>query len=289
MYAIGIEPHDDDLVIGAGGILEQLIQSGAEVDSIQVTDGRYGDQEDVLGLTPEELVERRKREKRLESEYTGIDVKFLDFEDGSLDEMIDDGGVREGSEMAEEVRRLAEYMSETQPDAVFIPRQDEDHPDHRATYTFVQDILEETDAEPVEFHYEVWQLPFHEANPGEINSRIAVDVSDVYDRKMNAIKIHQSQDYPNPEDQIPLEQIENASTEELDDVLQDYPGMFSKFVRDRDRDYANRIGMLGDSYDMVELLGSPASYDEVDEVLPEPLNYEKFGEVNHGSSEADIS
>jgi LmbE family N-acetylglucosaminyl deacetylase len=276
--ALVLEPHDDDLVIGIGGTVLQLLENGWEVSSIQMTDGSKGDQTSDGRFTEEELVERRRTEKEVEKDFLGYDnQEYLELEDGRVNSLLNDRGSRE-----EVTRSITDSIDTIQPDILFVPRHDENHPDHRATYSFARNALQRSDTDPVEILYEVWQLPFTNRASGELQTHLGVNVEDVYSRKMTGIKIHQTQDYP--EDPLPTDQLAEISMDKPGEELPPEHGDFSGFADGRDRHYAHIIGMTtGEDYRRAEVLGSEEEYATVDRVLPGTLDYARFNEITHGS------
>lgn len=178
--ALVFEPHDDDLAIGIGGTVIQLLEAGWEVKSILMTDGRHGSED----LSPEELVQIREEEKAAETEYLGIECERLEIEDGTLADRY------QGPERPNIVSRIEDLVDEFGPDVVFTPSPAEGHPDHRATTAFARDAIEGA----LEVNYLVWEIPFQEGDPGSIEKVVKVNVDKQYRRKKDAIKLHESQE-----------------------------------------------------------------------------------------------
>ncbi|PSH01238.1 MAG: hypothetical protein BRC26_04025, partial [Nanohaloarchaea archaeon QH_8_44_6] len=174
MKALFFEPHDDDLIIGAGGTVIQMLEQGWEVRTVQMTDCRHGSTE----IDPEELVKIRKEEKEGEIEFLGIECDFLDFEDGSLRELAE-----ENPEKA--LEEIKNRLQDFRPDVVFMPGLDEGHPDHRGTHLLVSQAVDETGLEVLKISYLVWQLPFLEGE-NRIEKVLEVEVGEeVYEEKLH--------------------------------------------------------------------------------------------------------
>lgn len=181
MKALVFEPHDDDLIIGMGGVALKMMENGWEFKTVQMTDGRHGSDE----IDPEELVEIRREEKEAEIEYLGIDCDFLEYEDGKLwDEMQ--------KNREEVISEIKEVLREYRPDAVFMPARDEGHPDHRATNLLATRALHQIDPEPLKASYLVWNLPFMDGE-NLAEKVLGTEVEEVYDEKLEALRLHESQ------------------------------------------------------------------------------------------------
>lgn len=183
MKALFFEPHDDDLIIGAGGTVLQMMENGWEFKTVQITDCRHGSTE----IDPEELMKIRKKEKEKELDFLGIECNFLDFEDGTIADLAEGNP----EEVLEEIRT---ELEEFRPDVVFMPARDEAHPDHRGTHALVQKALDETGLEALKISYLVWQLPFLEGD-NRVEKILEVEVDgETYSEKLEGIKIHESQE-----------------------------------------------------------------------------------------------
>ncbi|PSP75685.1 hypothetical protein BRC81_14980 [Halobacteriales archaeon QS_1_68_20] len=183
--AVVFEPHNDDLVIGMGGTVQQLLADGWTVSSIVMTDGRYGSSE----LTPSETKRIRGEEKRREAERLGVDYRELELEDMQLQAHYHDPDARERIRSI-----LVRALPDSGPLTVFVPPPSEAHPDHRATYSFVQDVCEEVDVETRVVRYLVWEVPFFTHGVDRAGTVLKVDVDDDFEEKISSIAVHESQE-----------------------------------------------------------------------------------------------
>ncbi|MFO7254402.1 PIG-L deacetylase family protein [Limnochorda sp.] len=118
-----IQPHPDDMEVAAGGTIARLVQAGALVAYVTVTDGGLGsvnprDDRETIRL-------RRRREQEAAAQILGVqELRWLDFPDG-------------GPYTEDEVRvKLLAEIRRFRPEAVitvdpWLPY--EGHPDHRKT------------------------------------------------------------------------------------------------------------------------------------------------------------
>ncbi|RQG94250.1 PIG-L deacetylase family protein [Natrarchaeobius chitinivorans] len=178
--------HPDDCSIKAGGIAAKYVEAGHDVTFLSVTDGGAGHHE----MDRDPLVARRRAETEAVAETLGIEYDVFDIEDGRLEPTL------------ENRRRLVRYVREVDPDLVLGPRPNDYHPDHRycaqllrdAAYTLiVPNICPDTPAlstNPV-FGY----VADHFEKPAPFEPDVVIDVTDVEDRKIDALHCHESQMY----------------------------------------------------------------------------------------------
>lgn len=116
-----LAPHQDDEVLGCGGTILRYLESGAKVQIIYITNGRYGviDSDD------------NKRKAEAEEAWEGFNVKqvFLDYEDSHISE--------------EAVQTIKKLLEQFKPEIVFTPWIFDNHPDHKNTSLFLEKALAE--------------------------------------------------------------------------------------------------------------------------------------------------
>lgn len=118
-----ISPHDDDCIIGCGGLLSKLKNKKYV---IVMTDGSLG----YSNLEQKHIIERTRR-KESKKAYGLLETEpiFLDFPDMSLNAYkcwkTSDG--KEGG-----YQKLLRTLRKIKPDTLFIPNLDSEHPDHQA-------------------------------------------------------------------------------------------------------------------------------------------------------------
>ncbi len=184
--------HPDDVDFGAAGTVAALTAAGSWVAYCLVTSGNAGS--DHLPISPTELALLRKEEQTAAAREVGVDeLLFLGHPDGAVEPTI-------------ELRRdLTAAIRQTRPDVVITqsPERNLDrifasHPDHlaageatlRAVYPDARnprsypELLEQGLApHTVE---SVWLM----SHP---QSDLRVDVTATFDRKIAALRAHQSQ------------------------------------------------------------------------------------------------
>ena len=132
-----VAPHDDDIILGGGLIIQKAIQEGVKLSMLVTTNGQMG------YCSPEQkenIAEVREAETRESFGYFGItDIEFLGFPDGSLN--IYSGARFATPEDPVNVEGLAgmqpaytKALRSTRPTRVFVPGGSDYHPDHKLTY-----------------------------------------------------------------------------------------------------------------------------------------------------------
>ncbi|MGE5627280.1 MAG: PIG-L deacetylase family protein [Solirubrobacterales bacterium] len=161
-----IAPHEDDDVIGCGGLLAK--NRGKIIKVVFITDGRYGSD----AISAEELVGVRKSEAIHALNYLGInDIDFLGVEDRSADKNIE--------LISDKLGNLEQYEN------IFIPNILDAHVDHKATAFAVYCALKKyRNANSAIWMYEIWS---------PLNPNVIIDISNFVEIKKKAINMHESQ------------------------------------------------------------------------------------------------
>ncbi len=190
---LAIAAHPDDIDFGLGGTIAHLTAGGSEVVYCVVTDGDAG------GFDPEvprsEIPAIRRAEQRAAAEVLGAaDVMFLGYRDG---ELTVSHGLRR--DIARVIRKVRPDVAVVQSPVRNIDRMYASHPDHiaageagmQAIYpdarnpfahpTLLQDEGLEEWAVP-----QTWIVGYPEPTWFR-------DITDVLDRKVAALRAHESQ------------------------------------------------------------------------------------------------
>lgn len=187
--------HPDDVDFGSAGTIAQWVESGIEVSYCIITDGDAG------GFDPavprDQIGSIRRDEQRAAAKEIGVDdVRFLGYPDGRLQVTLD-------------LRRdIARVIREVRPQRVVCQspirnmlRAPASHPDHlaagEATICAVYPDARNPFAFPELSDLPAWSVSETWVGGYERVNRY-VDVTDVWDRKMAALRAHASQ-HPKPE------------------------------------------------------------------------------------------
>ncbi len=192
--ALAIYAHPDDPEISAGGTLARWADAGARVWVLITTRGDKGAPDDP-GADRDALAERRVAETAAAAELLGFAGHFhLDYADGELPDDLD---LR-----AAIVRRVRELRPEVvlcpDPTAVFFGDAYFNHRDHRVTGWAALDAVAPAAGNPHYFADQVAEgLAVHRVRTlylsGTLEPNCWVDISDVLERKVDALFCHRSQ------------------------------------------------------------------------------------------------
>ncbi|EMS33160.1 hypothetical protein C943_00437 [Mariniradius saccharolyticus AK6] len=181
-----IGAHPDDCDIKGGGTAALFVAMGHQVKFISVTNGDAGHMEMGGGV----LAKRRYAETQEAAKRLGIQYDVLDNHDGELLPTLEN--------RLEIIRKIREWEA----DVVISHRNNDYHPDHRYTGILVQDAAYmvgvpniAADTPPLRKNpvFLYFQDNFKKPNPFQPD--IAIDISSVIDKKIDAMDAHVSQFY----------------------------------------------------------------------------------------------
>ena len=191
--ALVVTAHPDDMEFGAAGTLAGWADAGAEITLCIGTDGSTGTQDrELMG---ENLSEMRQRETEQAAAVVGVSkLVWLGYRDGYVEYSLD---LRR--DVARMFRRYRPHRFMVMDPTPTIEDRFINHPDHRAIGQASLDVsmtagttpghfpeLLEEGLEPWRGLREVWI-----AGPG--TKPVVVDISRTIDRKIEALRCHQSQ------------------------------------------------------------------------------------------------
>ncbi|MFN2588445.1 MAG: PIG-L deacetylase family protein [Actinomycetota bacterium] len=191
--ALVVSAHPDDLEFGAAGTVARWADAGAEVTLCIVTDGSTGTQDRSLIGPP--LAALRKEESEAAARILGVsELVWLAYADGYVEYTLD---LRR--DLARVFRKYRPHRYMVMDVAPTIDDRFINHPDHRAVGQASLDVtltagttpghfpeLLDEGLEPWRDLREVWIM-------GPAGGPRLVDVTDTFDRKIDALMCHKSQ------------------------------------------------------------------------------------------------
>lgn len=180
--------HPDDLEFSSAGTVARFVAEGKRVILVQVTSGDRGTQD--LSFTPETLGAAREAEETEAARRLGLHhVEFLREPDGAV---VPDLKLRE---------RITRMIRTHQPDVIVTHdpfRPYALHPDHRAVGMATHDAVYPTARDPLYYpdHHASGLMPHKTAEIWYFGSEapdIWIDITDTFDRKIDALKAHVTQ------------------------------------------------------------------------------------------------
>lgn len=194
--------HPDDETFGPGGTIAKYAREGVRVSVIIATSGQAG-RAAGLASTPEELGRIREDEARAAGRFLGVAaIHFFGYTDGKLDE----------ADEAEVEERVARLIREEKPDIVitFGPEgAGNEHRDHRRISQVATRAVT-TAADPGQFADQIeagltphltkkfyymsgHEPPWRKMGTPFMPITTIIDISDLVDTKLEAFKLHGSQ------------------------------------------------------------------------------------------------
>ncbi len=172
-----VGPHPDDQELGMGGTIIRLARQGHDVLLLDATNGEP---------TPYGSLEEREKEWTEAARIMGVKRRLLGLKN------------REVQHTLEARHRMAGVIREHQAQIVFLPFEEDAHPDHRAVTRIVEDArfdakLTKTDI-PGEPIYPKWLIYYYCTHLRWVaNPTFCLDISGEMDEKERAIKAYHTQ------------------------------------------------------------------------------------------------
>lgn len=179
-----IGAHPDDADIKAGGTAIKFLEARHKVTFVSLTNGDAGHQ----SMSREDLAKRRKLESQAVEKYLGIEYIVWTNHDGELQVTL------------ENREKLITLIREKKPTIIVTHRPNDYHADHRNTSLLVQDasyLLAVPNVCPttpsIEYNPIILYSADNFSKPYPFIPNIFIDITNVYDKKMRALSLHESQ------------------------------------------------------------------------------------------------
>lgn len=197
-----IAPHDDDIVMGAGLLLQCAVAQGIDVSVVVTTDGSMG----YCEIADRDRIQEVRRSETIESfELLGItDVSWLNFPDCNLSPYLGRRRAQEGEPgiIAGFTGLQNAYTHELRrrrPTRLFIASGNDLHPDHKSVYSEARVSIFHAGGSiwpelgpPIAELPIVYELAIYCAFPDDPEYLIAA-TPDHLERKLEAISAYRSQ------------------------------------------------------------------------------------------------
>lgn len=192
--ALVVVAHPDDIDFGSAGTVATWTDAGIEVTYCVVTDGDAGGFD--LDLPREQMPVIRRAEQTEAARRVGVsDVRFLGYPDG---------GLTPSFALRQDISRV---IRQVRPQRVVCPSPERDyarmgrsHPDHRVVGDAALDAVYPDARNPFAYPklrdvegLDAWIVPEVWIMGGALEVNHVVDVTDTFDRKISALRAHESQ------------------------------------------------------------------------------------------------
>lgn len=176
--ALFIGSHPDDIELTCGGAVCKMVKLGKKTGILDLTKGE---------LSTRGNLTQRKKETDNASKILGIDVrKNLGLKDGDIQNTYANR------------LKLIKVIREFQPEIVFAPYPADRHPDHIDASNFIRESVFYSGLRKIVTGKQSAYRPkkvFYYRHAYDIPVSFIMDVSDVFDKKLEAIKCYESQFY----------------------------------------------------------------------------------------------
>lgn len=169
-----LAPHPDDEVIGCGGLVAQHIAQQRAVRVVVTTDG--AEAEPSAADRDAYRAQRESESRRALAMLGDADIHFLRFADRALDDAVS--------------VPLREHLLAFKPDLICVPSPVEVHPDHLALSRAFCDLVQRDASLFADLA--IARVAFYEVSQ-PLRPNTLVDITDVAERKYQAISAHSSQ------------------------------------------------------------------------------------------------
>jgi LmbE family N-acetylglucosaminyl deacetylase len=263
LQIIMIGAHPDDCDIKAGGTAALFVSMGHHVKFLSVTNGDAGHQSQGGGM----LAKRRIAETQEVAKRLGVSYDVLDNHDG---ELLPTLAIR-----LEIIRKIRQWKA----DVVIAPRSNDYHPDHRYTGILVQDAAfmvgvpnVAPDVEPLRKNPVFLYFQDHFKKPNPFQADIAVDITQVIDKKLAGLDAHQSQFYEwlpwigNYEEEVPSDPAKHKEYLLNKRVQKPNPEVRKALEKWYGKEKADQI-KYAEAFEICEY-GSPATMEDIKRLFP---------------------
>ena len=170
--------HNDDQIIGAGGALRKYANRGALIKTIIFSFG----QSSHPHLKPKIIVEKRITES-LQSDKIigGSGVAYLDVREGHF---------REDFKRKKIKKHLLKVIKTLKPSKIFTHSDDDFHPDHKAIFLLVFEMIKKKEIKCPVYTFEIWNIIKLKKKR---LPKLVEDISETFQTKIDALKAHKSQ------------------------------------------------------------------------------------------------
>lgn len=190
--ALIIAPHQDDEVLGCGGLIAYKREHNLSVDVVFVTDGSASHHWHP-NFQSGELIPIRREEALTASSILGVDaekIHFLNKPDNQL-------RLLNPTERQNTVEELAKILESCQPEEVYVPHRQDRIKDHEITYELVQEAINLSGIQVEVLQYPIWvlwkSLLFRDLRLDELAGAYRLTIHSVQYKKQQALNIYRSQ------------------------------------------------------------------------------------------------
>ena len=164
-------PHNDDLEIGMGGTVLKYIDEGYKIIKVVLSAGQSSNPH----LRTDVIIKQREKEALLVAKKFKIHkTVFYRLSDQNLNE-----------ELIIVRDKILNVIEKEKPEKIFLPTAVDFHPDHKATFNFVMDLIKDMNIEV--YCYEVWSIS------DEKHPHVYIDITDYLKNKLKMMDMFKTE------------------------------------------------------------------------------------------------
>ena len=170
--------HNDDQIIGAGGTLINYAHEGLSFKTIIFSFGRSSHPH-----LKEEFIIKTRVEESLRSDKMlgGSGIAYFGLKEGAFPEEFKKNRIKD---------KVRFIITQEKPVKIFTHSVDDPHPDHRAVYKLVKDVIEELPFHVDTYSFDIWNIWSLKRHQ---QPKMVVDITQSFQQKMKALRAHTSQ------------------------------------------------------------------------------------------------
>ena len=180
---LAIGAHPDDIELGLGGSLARYVEEGKEVYALILSRGEKGVRDEkVEGKLVKEKEKDELKGKMREDEARKA-LNLLGVKNENMEILgLPDGGIKPNSDVTEKVY---EHIMKVNPDVIYTHFFEDEHLDHVSTYLIT-----------LHAGRRIRNILFYESpsTKTSFSPNYFVDISDYIDKKVEALKMHKTQE-----------------------------------------------------------------------------------------------
>jgi N-acetylglucosamine malate deacetylase 1 len=193
--AMVIAPHQDDEVLGCGGLIRLKREQNVPVQIVFITNGAASHAKHPK-FQSGEMVPIRQQEALSALSILGVDseqIHFLDKPDSQLQNL-------DASKRQQTIEQLAQLLKSFQPGEVYVTHRQDRIKDHEVTYELVQAAIQYSGIEVDILQYPIWilwkSLLFRDLKLHELAYAHRISIHSVQSKKIEALEAYRSQCLP---------------------------------------------------------------------------------------------
>lgn len=190
-----VAPHQDDEVLGCGGLIASKQEQNIPVQVVFITDGAASHSWHPQ-FQAGEIVPIRREEALKALSILGIkpsQIHFIDEPDGKLNFL-------NSVERQQTIEQLAQLLQSFQPEEVYVTHRHDRSEDHEATYKLVQEAIMFSEIKTDVLQYAIWMfcnfLTDGNVQLEDLAGAYRLSIHHVQDKKRQAIEAYSSQYLP---------------------------------------------------------------------------------------------